>query len=1105
MSKNVNVFSIAVILLLLSFTSSFAQRTTAEIVGTVTDETGGVLPGVEVVITNLDTALTRSTFSDDSGNYHVRLLPVGRYSVSGELVGFKKQEISGIILQVDQVARIDLGLEVGEITELVEVEGTAPLTKTDAADIGMVIENQQIEELPLRGENSFVDMVSLDAGAAKVSGHLTSIFTDLFGGMTNAYGSPPDGSRFMIDGVDVKDTAYSRIDIRLSGNATREMKSQMNSHSAEFGMNSGIQVNMVTKSGTNEIHGNVFWDHRNSAVNARNFFDPSRESRVREGLSEVPILQFNIFGASIGGPIVQDKTFFFFNYQGTRENKSLTRPASVPTMKMRNGDFSEILPGTVIRDPLTGDPFPGNIIPENRIHPVARNMMFGVGEVMPLWPVPDRPGLANNILPSRVQEQVFDQFVFRVDHSVTDSDNVYVRYIYDKQDRVLRYNKFLHQLPDYNDIFATPAHNARVGWTKVMGASAVNELKLGVNRMTQTLEDEIYGTPVPKLLGIEGTSTLFQYNPWVAASGFSRTGTLLNAPNNRVDNTYLAGDTISWNVGSHALGFGGEWREREQNGGSQPIPNGYFIFGPFYTGYSMADLMLGYHRTAITGREDGFGNYSHNNVSVHFKDTWKVSSNLTLDLGLRWDYFSPYTDSRDRISQFDPSSGLLVLVGSPRPTDASHYALPDAYGVAERMLDPLISDASWPHGRLLQARDLNNWAPRVGLALRPFGGNATVIRASYGIFYTPFDTFYMQRVRFNKPFVNQQTFVNQLDESGVPVFTIDRPFPEGSGIPSSTGQGFQADWAHGYNQQYNVTVEQALSQTAVFELGYIGNKGTKLIRDGNLNQAPPGPGSRVARRPYQNWATVGWRQPTANSSYHGMRVNLKQGFSNGFLGNISYVYSKWLDCGGNNLFADLGDSVKRNPFDCAAEWGRSSSDYRQRFVYNFVYQIPIMRGSGHGLAGAILGDWNISSIGTFSSSGAVDVASPFDPDNSGGANRPDLTGDPNSGAPRNAQQWFNTRAFTRVPNPADTGVYRFGNAGRNVIDGPGWTTVDFSIWKSWHVAQERARVEFRVDFFNITNHTNFDLPNTLFTGGAFATMGNAGNSRHLQFGLDIDF
>ncbi|MDE2928252.1 MAG: hypothetical protein OXT71_17825 [Acidobacteriota bacterium] len=650
-------------------------------------------------------------------------------------------------------------------------------------------------------------------------------------------------------------------------------------------MNSGIQVNMVTKSGTNEIHGNVFWDHRNSAVNARNFFDPSRESRVREGLSEVPILQFNIFGASIGGPIVQDKTFFFFNYQGTRENKSLTRPASVPTMKMRNGDFSEILPGTVIRDPLTGDPIPGNIIPENRIHPVARNMMFGVGEVMPLWPVPDRPGLANNILPSRAQEQVFDQFVFRVDPSVTDSDNAYVRYIYDKQDRVLRYNKFLHQLPDYNDIFATPAHNARVGWTKVMGASAVNELKLGVNRMTQTLEDEICGTPVPKLLGIEGTSTLFQYNPWVAASGFSRTGTLLNAPNNRVDNTYLAGDAISWNVGSHALGFGGEWREREQNGGSQPIPNGYFIFGPFYTGYSMADLMLGYHRTAITGREAAAG------------------------------------------------------------------ARPEQLG---------------PQGRA-------------------------------------------------------------------------------------------------------------------------GHSSLRRERDSHYR------------------ATVGWRQPTANSSYHGMRVNLEQGFSNGFLGNISYVYSKWLDCGGNNLFADLGDSVKRNPFDCSAEWGRSSSDYRQRFVYNFVYQIPIMRGSGHGLAGAILGDWNISSIGTFSSSGAVDVASPFDPDNSGGANRPDLTGDPNSGAAGNAQQWFNTRAFTRVPNPADTGVYRFGNAGRNVIDGPGWTTVDFSIWKSWHVAQERARVEFRVDFFNITNHTNFDLPSTLFTGGAFATMGNAGNSRHLQFGLDIDF
>ena len=1020
------------------------------------------------------------------------------------MAGFKKQDLTGIVLQVDQVARIDLRMEVGEITQVVEVTGALPLTKTDAADIGMVVDRQQIEQLPLRSENSFVDMVSLDAGAAKVSGHLTSIFTDLFGGMTNAYGSPPDGSRFMIDGVDVKDTAYSRIDIRLSGNATQEMKSQMNSHSAEFGQNSGIQVNMVTKSGTNEFHGNAFWDVRNSAMNARNFFDPSRESRISEGLSEVPILQFHVFGGSIGGPIVEDKTFFFFNYQATRDNKSLTRPASVPTLAMRNGDFSELLPGTVITDPLTGDPFPGNIIPTDRIHPVATNMFFGVGQVPRLWPVPDRPGIANNILPSRVQEQVFNQYVFRVDHNLTDSDNVYVRYIFDEQDRILRYNKFLHQLPDYNDIFSTPAHNARIGWTKVLGATAVNEVKLGLNRMTQTLTDEIFGTPVPEILGIQGTSTLFPYNPWVNVAGFSRTGTLLNAPNNRVDNQYLVGDNISVNMGDHALGFGAELRQREQNGGSQPIPNGLFIFGPQHTGYAMADLALGFHNVAIVGREDGFGNYQQNILSFHFKDTWKVNSKLTLDLGVRWDYFSPYTDSRDRVSMFDPDLGLLVLLGDPRPTDASHYALPEAYGVEERLNDPLISSATWPYGSRIQARDLNNWAPRIGWAYRPFGNNKTVVRSSYGIFYTPFDTFYMQRPRFNKPFVNQQTFVNELDANGVPVFSIDNPFPEGTGIPGGTGQGFQAEWAHGYNQQYNISVERALATDVVFELGYIGNKGTKLIRSGSLNQAEPGPGSPVDRRPYPAWSNVNFIVPTASSGYHGLRANLRHRFSGGFMGNLSYVYSKWLDCGGNNLFADLGDSVKRKPFDCVAEKGRSSSDYRQRLVYNFVYQIPLLRGTGHGALGAIAGNWNISSIGTFSTSGAVDVASSQDPDNSRGSNRPDLVGDPNGG-PNSAEEWFNTSAFADVPSPAETGIYRFGNAGRNIIDGPGWNAVDFSVWKSWYLGQEDVRVQFRADFFNLGNHTNFDLPSSNITSGAFGTMGNAGNSRHLQFGLRVSF
>ena len=420
------------------------------------------------------------------------------------------------------------------------------------------------------------------------------------------------------------------------------------------------------------------------------------------------------------------------------------------------------------------------------------------------------------------------------------------------------------------------------------------------------------------------------------------------------------------------------------------------------------------------------------------------------------------------------------------------------------MLSPLISDASWPHGRLLQARDLNNWAPRIGLALRPFGGNETVIRASYGIFYTPFDTFYMQRVRFNKPFVNQQTFVNQLDESGVPVFTIDQPFPEGSGIPSSTGQGFQADWAHGYNQQYNVTVEQALSQTAVFELGYIGNKGTKLIRDGNLNQAPPGPGQPRESKALSELGVGGLEATDRQLLLPRHASQSEAGVQQRFPGEHLLRLFQVARLRRQQPVRRSGRQREADPFDCAAEWGRSSSDYRQRFVYNFVYQIPVMRGSGHGLAGAILGDWNISSIGTFSSSGAVDVASPFDPTTRGeptgpispGTHTAERPGTPSSGSTPGLSRGCRIRRIrastvsempdamsSTVPaGPRSTSLS--GSRGTSCRKGPGSS---FGLILQHH------------------HHTNFDLPNTLFTGGAFATMGNAGNSRHLQFGLNIEF
>jgi hypothetical protein len=1070
-------------LFILTGLSLLAQRTTGEILGTVRDQTEAVLPGARVTIINMDTGLTRNILTDETGSYHVRLLPVGRYKIEAELTGFKKQEITGLELQVDQVARIDLSMQVGQVSETLEVEAQAPLTKTDSADVGMVIEQKQIRTLPVRGENSFVDLVSLDAGVVKTATYLNSIFTDLFGGQANSYGSPGDGSRFMIDGVDIKDTAYSRINIRISGNAIQEMKAESNSYASEFGQNSGLHVNMITKSGSNDYHGSLFWNIRNSVLNARNFFEPSQK----------PLSQFNIYGGSIGGPIVKNKTFFFFNYQGTRDRKSVSRLVSVPPVAMRAGDLSS-LPQQIFDpatyDPATGrrQPFPGNIIPANRISPVARNILYGTSDgVQPaLFPMPDRPGLANNLLGLGKQQQDFDQFVVRVDHKFSDTDSVYGRYIYDRQNRNLRFNRYLHDLPNFTDVWRSPAQNVRVGWTKTLGANKVNEAKLGFDRMTQFLQDEVCcNTPVPARLGIQGTSKLFQYNPWVTIAGFNRAGTLLNAPNNRSDNTYTIGDTFSYNVRSHAIAFGGEWRRREINGGAQPTPNGNFTFSARYTtqpgvantGFSLADFLLGFPTSAGVGREEVFRNHKQYDLGLFVKDTWKVHPKLTLDLGVRWEYLQAPSEIRGRISQFDPVQGKLVALNGAQ------------------MNDPLVSTTPWPEGIRITTTDPNNVAPRIGLAYRPFGGNKTVFRGSYGIAYLGFDLFRMNDLANNRPFVNPLSFVG---DPLIPNLTIANPFPEGQGIVSATARGTQRQWIDGYNQQWNFSAERALTDNLVWDIGYIGNRGVHLKVQGNLDLPPPGPGSPQLRRPYPDFTSVAWTQPSGASSYHGLRTNLKQRFTKGFSGEFSYVWSKWLDCGGNGLFADTGDNQRRNPFDCKAEWGRSIYDQRHRVVFNFLYEIPFMRGPDKGVAGAILGNWIIAGIGTFATGGAIDPTIAYDNSNTGSlSDRPDLVSDPNQNAPHTREKWFNTEAFARPPQ------YTFGNAGRNTITGPGYATFDFSMLKDWKV--ESWRIQFRTDFFNMTNHTNFDTPNTTAFTPAFGTISNAANSRQIQFGLRIEF
>lgn len=448
------------------------------------------------------------------------------------------------------------------------------------------------------------------------------------------------------------------------------------------------------------------------------------------------------------------------------------------------------------------------------------------------------------------------------------------------------------------------------------------------------------------------------------------------------------------------------------------------------------------------------------------KDDWKVNSRLTLNLGMRWEFNQPWKEARDRLALFDPNTGKLVTLG------------PNS-----------------PFGRGATEAYYRDFAPRIGFAWRPFGNEKTVVRGGYGIGFIPIDAFLISsNFRINPPFVRRLSF---LSTTPVPNLTLANGFPQGSGIVSASASGIQRDWLDGYSQQFSFTVERVLASNTVLEVGYIANKGTHLPVWGlQLNGAPVGPGAVQARRPYPDFTGISWQQSSGSSIYHGFRAQVKRRFSHGFTGNVSYVFSKGLDSGGDAFYADSSDNLRRNQFS-SMERGRSLNDSRQGFAGFVVYELPFFAGS-HGAASAILGNWSASGTVQLSSGGPADVTIATNPSNTGNfLDRPDLIADPNAG-PNAVNRWFNTAAFA-----APVG-FSYGNAGRNIIQGPGFASVNLSLLKNIPFG-ERRRVQFRTEFFNIINKANFDLPNTQFGSAIFGTIGFAGPGRQVQFALRLEF
>ena len=1062
----------------------WGQITTATILGTITDETGAVIPGVTVTIRNEGTGLSRTVISEDSGKYLSPRLPVGSYEVSGELTGFKRVVISGLVLQVDQTARIDLVLEVGAIAESVEVISDTVSVKTEVSDVSMVVDNQRITELPLNGRVYF-DLNDLDSGTARRTGWRSSFWGAVGGATLSFNGAPTDGNQYLVDGIMAQETTVTHPTLKVTIDNIQEFKQAASQFSAESGHGSGAQVSVVTKGGTNELHGSGYWFMRNQGLDARNFFDNSREDNVAAGLPEIPEFTQYQFGVTVGGPIIKDKTFFFFSYEGTRINKSVTRAVSVPTVDFRNGIFTGFNPiydpATTREDPnnpgtFIRDPFPNNIIPANRMVPQA------VDALDLLFPLPDRPGVSGNLVASPVQKINENQWSYRVDHEFNDQNSIFGRYT---QTDPLRFLPFVFSaLPNHADNWDQPAKNAVFSYTKVFSPNTLNEFKLGFNRFIQDLKDFQEDRDIPGELGIGRLDDFFGGHPRIQIAGFARTGGISNSPNDRFDNTYILINNLTHTRGDHRLSTGVSFRHYQNNrAGVQPTPRGQFVFNGTYTtlpgvaasGHSMADFLLGFPFQSVGGIGNGFRDTRWNELALFFQDDWQIHPDVTLNLGLRYEFYGAKYEVNNRYYFFDrngiDSDGNLGEVVSTEEFVRRGYP--------ERSYNP----------------DKLDFAPRLGLAWRPFGGNRTVVRAGYGMYHYNGQGYGLV-VNLNP---NPET--RRLSFNGDPLFpdlTLANAFPLAKAGESLASWGWQEDWKSPYNQIYSLYVQHEVIRNTTVEVGYVGNKGTNLMGPRNINRPVPGPGSFVDRRPFRAFSTVHEFHPYADSWYHAFKFNAQRRFSEGLSFRASWTVSKGMNIAGLGSFGESQEIIKRNWFDVPGQKALTKYHAANRFTFSASYALPFSNASG--VLDAIIGGWQVNGILIMQDGTPIDTRLVSDNANTGGGGGddfPDRIGNPDGG-PGTIKEWFDTGAFA-LPAALD-----WGDAGRNIITGPGTINIDFSIFKNFFIAENQS-LQFRAEFFNISNHTNFDVPNNRFGTSQFGQIFSAGDSRQIQFAFKYIF
>lgn len=1057
-----------------------AQEPVGTLEGQITDPSSAIVSGAEVSAHNTQTGFTRTARSSSQGSYHFSNLPVGEYSLSVNANGFAAFTTT-LHVDIGQVVTYPIALQVAGGHSEVNVAGQTAMVDTSQT-IGDVVSAAQATDLPLNGRD-LTQLGLLQPGVAPMTAGLSEAGGIARSGQAFAVnGERPESNNYLLDGSSNVDSVNGGYAIRIPVDAVSEFRILTLNAPAEYGNTSGATTSVVTKSGTNAFHGDVYEFLRNNAFDARNFFAATTEPLHR-----------NQYGATIGGPVRKNKDFFFAYYEGQRDSEGKTQGAIVPTAAERTGDFSG-QSGPLINE-FTGQPFPGNQIPQQALSPIALN-------AAKLYPLPNT---GTNVFEStQIGANNYDQGGFRLDHYFGEKDQMF-----------LRYSGFgLHAL-DPLPISGAGVPGFPVTDDILTNSFAVSDVHLNSSQTVQTFRASFFRnvflngqaanhTPGSSLgFTYQPTLGLNEGVPYLIVSGYASLGNPIVGPQNTYQNDFQGSYSIAMTRGKHNLKLGAELDRQQINVLFGIATNGFFVFAPFPASDSFASFLLGQSVQFFQGGGQFDRGLRKWITGAYAQDEWRLTPHLTLNYGLRYEVNTPYTEMRNRLNAWEPGRQSTVFPNAP-----------------PGLLFP--GDSGVPAG--IAAVDYHEFMPRVGLAWDPFGDGKTTVRAGYGIFYDGFTNGTggpLQAAISALPWTQAYQLPGPGFSIGNPYGSGPLPFGLNHFVAPATVLTVQSGMVPPYSQNWNVSIERVIAKDYLLDVRYVGNKGTHLPR---FIEANPTIYANNNQREYSscnaagvcNYGSVGLLADEASSSYDSLQIALSRQYANGLHFTASYWYSKSLDdisslnvAGSAPTLVAGENDLAQNPFNLAAEKGPSLFDATHRFVFSGTYPLPRWKNASRA-ADFVVNGWQLNMIASLSTGTPFTVYDSNNVSQQGSApeitgfysSRPNLIANPNQNQPHTADEWVSTAPFQRLNPQMQAG--QFGNEGRNVVRGPGIEDVDLSLFKNFNI-DERRRLQFRAECFNLFNHANFGLPENDLASPAFGQILQAGPPRLLQLALKFLF